>query len=131
MKVSYLFDTHVWLWAQSEPEKLPKRVRNVIEDPDTTLFFSVASTWEIATKHALGRLELPESPAKYISSRLAENQVRILPIEQRHALRSAELPWLHNDPFDRLLIAQAQTERLIFISADRIARKYEISFLWK
>jgi PIN domain nuclease of toxin-antitoxin system len=130
VSAGYLFDTHAWLWAQSEPERLPKRVRAILDDEARALFFSVASSWEIATKHGLGRLELPEPPGRYIAGRVVENGLRMVPIEHAHAIRSAELPRKHSDPFDRLLIAQAQLEDLVLITRDRLIKKYAVATLW-
>jgi PIN domain nuclease of toxin-antitoxin system len=101
-----------------------------MEDTDTTLFLSAASSWEIAIKYALKKLRLPESPGRYIPTRLERGAVTALPIEHAHALRVAELPHHHRDPFDRLLIAQAQLEGATVATADPRFLLYEVDVLW-
>jgi PIN domain nuclease of toxin-antitoxin system len=87
---------------------------------------SIASAWEIAIKHAAGRLKLPEPPLAYIQSRTAEDAISLLPVRLDHVCAAAELPRHHVDPFDRLLIAQAKAEGLVFISHDRHAPLYDL-----
>ncbi len=98
----------------------------MLENSDNELLLSAASAWEIAIKQALGKLSLPEPPSVYVPKRMASNGVRGLPVALVHALRVAELPPIHRDPFDRLLVAQAQEEKLIVVSADPQVRAYEI-----
>lgn len=126
-----LLDTHCWLWMQMAPERLAGSVRELLADPDHRLYFSAASSWEIAVKWALGKLPLPASPAEYVPSRLERQGVEGLPVHHRHALMVASLPHHHRDPFDRLLLAQAQAEDLAFLTADRQLAAYEgVDFLW-
>jgi PIN domain nuclease of toxin-antitoxin system len=96
---------------QISPGKLSNKARGLLEEPDNELFLSAASSWEIAIKHALGRLPLPGPPAEYVPQAMQRQGVTGLPIEHRHALHVASLPRRHGDPFDRLLIAQAQLEQ--------------------
>jgi prevent-host-death family protein len=95
-----------------------------------TRFLSAASAWEIAIKVGLGKLKLPEPPARYVPARLAEQGMDALPIDHGHALRVAELPDHHADPFDRLLVAQAQLERMTLMTADPQLLAYEVDTLW-
>ena len=125
-----LLDTHVWLWWFLEPKRLSSQAVRLMEDTDTTLFLSAASSWEIAIKYALKKLRLPESPGRYIPTRLERGAVTALPIEHAHALRVAELPHHHRDPFDRLLIAQAQLEGATVATADPRFLLYEVDVLW-
>lgn len=122
----FLVDTHCWLWLQASPERLAEDVITLLEDPANDLFLSAASSWEIAIKHALGKLPLPEPPSRYVPSRLAASGCRGLSIEHTHALRVAELPPHHRDPFDRLLVAQAQVEGLVLVTADRQFEGYDV-----
>jgi PIN domain nuclease of toxin-antitoxin system len=124
-----LLDTHCWLWMQISPGKLSSKARGLLEEPDNELFLSAASSWEIAIKHALGRLPLPGLPAEYVPRAMQRQGVAGLPIEHRHALHVASLPRHHGDPFDRLLIAQAQLEQLTLLSADRQLEAYEVKFV--
>ncbi len=125
-----LLDTHCWLWMQTAPERFSERALATIREPASELFLSAASSWEIAIKYQLGRLPLPAVPAEYVPSRLESSGVRGLPIEHRHALAVASLPSHHRDPFDRLLIAQAQLERLTLLTTDRQLGAYEVPILW-
>ena len=125
-----LLDTHTWLWAQSEPNRLNERCRQLLADADETLLFSAASSWEIGIKYALKKLELPEPPGLFVPKRLAQMGITPLPIEHAHALQVAELPHHHRDPFDRLLIAQAQLEGATLATADPRFLLYEVDVLW-
>ena len=100
-----------------------------MSDARNTFFLSVASAWEIALKHAAGRLVLPEAPLAYIQSRTAEDGVRLLPIRVEHVCAAAELPRNHTDPFDRLLIAQARGEQLVLLSHDKAVASYGVRVL--
>lgn len=122
----FLVDTHCWLWLQASPERLSSEMLSLLEDPANELILSAASSWEIAIKYALGKLPLPEPPSRYVPSRMATSGSRGLPVEHAHALRVAELPAHHRDPFDRLLIAQAQIEKLVLVTVDREFEKYDV-----
>lgn len=128
MKV--LLDTHVWLWWISEPERLPRRVVALMEDSGNEILWSVASSWEVAIKYALGKLPLPERPQDFVIRRLARDGIGTLHVEHRHALHVASLPFHHHDPFDRILIAQAEIERIPIVTADPKFRPYGVRILW-
>ena len=119
-----LLDTHVFLWLQTEPERLGERLA-LVEDPETELLVSAASAWEIAIKHALGRLALPEPPATYVPERLRAIGARPVAIEHAHALAVAALPPLHRDPFDRLLVAQSLVLDAPLLTADAAVAAYD------
>lgn len=125
----YLVDTHVWLWMLTAPERIHGRATGVIEDGSSELLLSAASSWEIAIKHAIGRLPLPEAPDTYVPSRIRASGVESLQISHTHALRVAALPRYHDDPFDRLLVAQAQLEGLTVITADSAFDRYDVPVL--
>ncbi len=125
----FLLDTHVWLWWITEPERLPDAMAEAIESPTGRPLFSVASSWEIAVKYAIGKLPLPESPETFVPARLKRDEIETLPIEHRHALHVAALPAHHGDPFDRLLIAQAMLENLPIATVDPRFRAYEVRLL--
>jgi PIN domain nuclease of toxin-antitoxin system len=124
-----LLDTQVWLWMLAAPDRLSAESRTLLVAADNELLFSAASAWEIAIKHGLGKLQLPESPAKYIPRMMVHTSVTPLPVHHRHALHVAELPEHHRDPFDRLLVAQAQVEGVPIISADGHFRQYDVEVL--
>ena len=126
-----LLDTHCWLWWISEPERLQERARNQIADSHNTILLSAVSSWEIAIKYALGRLPLPEPPEDFVPRRLSQDAILGLPIEHIHALRVAALPDHHRDPFDRLLIAQAEVEGIPVMTVDPQFRLYDqIEIIW-
>jgi PIN domain nuclease of toxin-antitoxin system len=124
--VRFLVDTHCWLWLQTSPERLPPEVLSLLESNSNDLVLSAASSWEISIKYALGKLPLPEPPSRYVPSRMRASGSRGLAVEHAHAVRVAELPPHHRDPFDRLLVAQAQIEKLILLTADRQFESYDV-----
>lgn len=121
-----LLDTHVWLWMLTAPERLAD-ARPLVEDPDTSVLLSAASSWEIAIKVSLGRLTLPDPIGTYVPSRIQSTGVTPLAIEHSHVLEVASLPQLHRDPFDRLLVAQAQVESLTIVTADSAVAAYPVA----
>ena len=128
--MSYLLDTHVFIWLDVSPKKLSERASEIITDPDNSLFLSLTSVWEMQIKMRLGKLELKRPLKETILQQRNENRVVILQIELSHILAMDELPFHHKDPFDRLLIAQAQQESLTFLSDDAVIRKYDVRFEW-
>jgi len=129
--VKLLLDTQCWLWWFAQPERLSEEAIAHIADETNELWFSVASIWEIGIKVANGKLPLPEPIDSYISSRMVLLDVQYLEITAPHALRAAALPLHHRDPFDRMLIAQAQIEDMTLVSADSMFKQYsDISLLW-
>ncbi len=125
-----LLDTHIWLWSILSPEKLSDEGRAIIEEAENDLFLSAASSWEISIKYRLGRLPLPEPPESFIPQRLIRDNIKPLSVEHRHACRVSVLPGIHRDPFDRLLIAQAQTEQLLLITADQQLKGYDADIMF-
>jgi PIN domain nuclease of toxin-antitoxin system len=125
-----LIDTECWLWWHLAPERLGASALALLEERRSPLLLSAASSWEIAIKVALGKLELPAAPDSFVPEQLAEDGIDPLAIEHAHALRVARLPPHHNDPFDRLLIAQAQLERCAFLTADAQLVDYEVDLVW-
>lgn len=128
--MKYLLDTSVWLWSVGSVDRINKQGRALLVDGKQELYLSAASTWEISIKAALGKLRLPESPVSYVPTRLTQQGISPLPILQRHALAVYKLPMHHTDPFDRLLIAQAQLEDMAILTADKIFRKYKVALAW-
>lgn len=102
----------------------------MIADGDNEIWFSAASAWEIALKAGKGRLLLPEAPREYVLRRLALHGFRALAVQASHALEVYDLPALHSDPFDRLLIAQSRVERLPLLSADPDIARYDVEIIW-
>ena len=118
-----LLDTHVLLWAVSDPRRLPADVHALMEAPATELVFSAASLWEIAIKNSLGRRAFSVDP-RLLRRNLLENDYRELSITGAHATAVDLLPPIHKDPFDRILVAQAQFEGLTLLTADDTLARY-------
>jgi PIN domain nuclease of toxin-antitoxin system len=125
-----LLDTHCWLWWITTPEKLAPEAQRFIGDGQNEIFLSAASSWEIAIKYALGKLPLPENPETFIPPRLARDTIKSLPIHHTHALHVVSLPLHHRDPFDRLLISQAQMECLLLMTVDKQFKSYDVDLIW-
>ena len=125
-----LLDTNTFLWWNLDDAALSDMARTVIGDGRNEIFLSAASTWEIAIKAAKGRLELPDPPEKYVAERLSLHRFSALPIEISHTLRVYDLPQIHADPFDRLLVAQSQLEGLPILTADAEIRRYQVDVIW-
>lgn len=121
-----LLDTQVWLWMIAERERFSAETAVLLENPANDLLLSAASSWEIAIKHSLGKLTLPAPPARYVPEQIAMTGVTPLPVEHSHALRVAELPPHHRDPFDRRLVAQTELEGATLLTADRQFAPYGI-----
>jgi len=121
-----LLDTHVFLWAASSPKTLSAKARKEIEDLANEVYVSAAVAWEIAIKYPSGKLTLPMGPSSYVPSRLIALGFQQLPITQEHALAVESLPNIHNDPFDRIMIAQAQYESMILVTRDHDSLAYPV-----
>ena len=118
-----LLDTHVLLWAAGVPERLTREARDLIENPETELVFSAASLWEVAIKHGLGRDDFRVDP-HLLRRGLLENGYTELPVAGLHAVALGSLPRMHKDPFDRMLVAQAQVEGITLLTADPTVARY-------
>jgi PIN domain nuclease of toxin-antitoxin system len=117
-RLTYLLDTHVLLWALTEPTRLGNRAREVIENPASQLVVSAASAWEIATKHRLGKLPQADALLGAYSKHLDRLGAIRLPVAEDHALLAGRLEWNHRCPFDRTLAAQAMIESLVLVTGD-------------
>jgi PIN domain nuclease of toxin-antitoxin system len=120
--VNLLLDTHVLLWCLSAPDKLSAKTRKRIERADQVVFVSAASAWEIEIKRDLGKLKAP----KDLAYQLQAKRFTELPLEVRHTAALSSLPRLHQDPFDRMLIAQAMADGLTLVTADGAIRAYPV-----
>ncbi|MDP5015961.1 MAG: type II toxin-antitoxin system VapC family toxin [Dolichospermum sp.] len=126
-----LLDTQCFLWWFAEPERLNEEVISHIADESNELWLSVASVWEMGIKVAIAKLPLPEPLDSYVSSRMMKLGAKSLEITTSHALRTVVLPLHHRDPFDRMLIAQAQMESMILVTADSMFKEYQdTTILW-
>ncbi|MBS1054776.1 type II toxin-antitoxin system VapC family toxin [Gluconobacter kondonii] len=118
-----LLDTHLLLWAAGEPDRLSVRARALMEDQDNALVFSAASLWEITIKAGLGRTDFQIDP-HLLRRGLIENGYEELPVTGQHALAVGQLPDVHRDPFDRILVAQATVEGLLLLTHDPLVQAY-------
>ncbi len=125
-----LLDTHTFLWWITDNPDLSPRAREVISDGDNTLFLSAASGWEIAIKAKLGRLQLPDNPERFVIEHMSLNAINSLPIQLSHALHVYTLPNHHRDPFDRMLVAQSQLEKLPIVTVDPQIAHYPVQVIW-
>jgi PIN domain nuclease of toxin-antitoxin system len=126
--VKVLLDTHVWLWLQTEPERIGSPL-DALTDTENELLFSAASSWEIAIKYGLGRLALPQPPDTYIPERLRLSGTTAIAVEHTHTFAVALLPRVHRDPFDRLLVAQSKLLDAPIVSADTIFERYDVDLM--
>ena len=128
MKV--LVDTCTFLWLADDAPELSGPARTIVTDPDNEVYLSAASAWEIAIKHTLGKLPLPDSPRHFIPTQRTLLALTALPIEEEAVLALDRLPLLHRDPFDRLLVCQALTHGLVIASPDPQIQQYPVRTLW-
>ncbi len=126
--MNLLLDTHLLLWAASEPQRLSKKAREMLADPANRLLFSSASLWEIGIKCSIGRPDFAVDPRRLWRMLLA-NGYHELFVSSEHALTASELPPLHKDPFDRILVAQARAEGLQLLTVDKAVAKYGAAVL--
>lgn len=119
----FLIDTHLLLWGLGEPERLPSAARNLFDDADHEFWFSAASIWEIAIKRARGRPDFEADPRRARNALLANGCIELV-ISSEHAAAISDLPPIHKDPFDRLLIAQARCEGVALATSDEVVARY-------
>ena len=123
--MSYLLDTHVLLWWFQKPGSLLQKAQSAIQQRSQGVYVSSVSTWEILIKRSLGKIRVPNRLFSFIKSQ----GFLELPITIEHTLGLTELPLYHQDPFDRLLVAQAQAENLILITADTHIMEYDVRII--
>ena len=121
--MTYLLDTHVLLWAAGDPRRLTPETRDLLRDPATELSFSTASIWEVVIKSALGRADFRVDP-RQLRDGLLRNGYRELAIRSDHTLAVGQLPTIHSDPFDRILVAQAMVENVTLLTMDEKLARY-------
>jgi PIN domain nuclease of toxin-antitoxin system len=127
--LAVLLDTHAFLWWTQNDSRLSKPARDAIVDSDRRL--SLASCWELAVKVSLNRIGFDQPLNQFLTEQMLANGISLLPIEFRHVMRVAQLPFHDRDPFDRLLVAQAIEERLSLVSADPAFDAYGVARIWK
>jgi len=126
----FLLDTHVLLWWLFGDAKLSASAHRVIRAPENAILVSSASGWEISTKYRLGKLPHAGEAAHNLPDLLRKSRMDVLPISMEHALAAGALPGSHRDPFDRMLIAQAQIEGVAIVTSDQIFKQYQVDVVW-
>lgn len=124
-----LLDTHAFIWWDSDPAQLSPAALAALRDPANEVWLSAASVWEMVIKAQLGNLTL-QLPLADIVSQQQANGLLVLPVTLAHVLAVAGLPPIHKDPFDRVLVAQANGEGAELVSADQVVRQYSVRVLW-
>lgn len=123
-------DTHTIIWLVEAPEKVPRKALNLLSDPAQRVFFSPIVTWELGIKASLGKLKLKVRVDEIANLCLDQYGFEPLPISVAHTLAVAKLPEIHKDPFDRLLVAQATSEKLRIVTDDEMIKKYRVPVVW-
>ena len=128
MKV--LLDTCTFLWIAADAPELSQKAREIFQSPENEVYLSSVSAWEIAVKHDLGRLPLPEKPATYVPNLREIHAIEPLTLDEEAALHVVRLPDLHRDPFDRMLICQAIVLGMVLLTPDELVTQYPARSLW-
>jgi PIN domain nuclease of toxin-antitoxin system len=127
--VNLLIDTHALIWFVAGDRRIGKAARAAMQNDHARLHISAASVWELAIKAARKRIDLRFPVQRYLADRLDEGY-GLLPVEGTHAAAVEHLPFHHHDPFDRLLVAQALSERMAIVTRDRVFKKYGVDVIW-
>ena len=125
-----LLDTCSLLWIASDAPEVSPIARALFADADNEVLLSAVSAWEIAVKHALGKLRLPDPPARFVPSMREQHLILPLPLDEQAVLRLASLPSHHRDPFDRMLVCQALADGLTLLTPDPLIQQYPVSTIW-
>ena len=125
INMKILLDTHVLVWALSSPERIKPKVQDLLVDTDNIVFVSIASLWELQIKKSLNKISLPDD----FISQLQENGFELLDINYKHIAKLDELPLIHRDPFDRMLVAQTIHENLLLVTNDLEIMKYNVKII--
>lgn len=125
----YLLDTHVWLWLDSEPERIPQNILEIFKNPSANLYLSSISCWEVVIKVGQNKLKLGTTPERFFKDLQTDYFAQLLDFSRDHAVRCGQLPDIHKDPFDRALLAQAQIEKIRLVTADRQLALYDSNII--
>jgi len=127
--MNYLLDTHTALWLFEGNEKLPRRVQDIIIDVENKIYISIVSAWEVAIKVSLNKLHFIGGAGLFLSA-IEANNINLLGVKGDYVKTVESLPFIHRDPFDRLLISTALAENLSIITIDENVRKYDAPWVW-
>jgi PIN domain nuclease of toxin-antitoxin system len=129
--MKYLLDTHIFLWFISGDKQLPGEYRDIIRNPANEVFLSAVSLWEAIVKYQLGKLPLPQPPENYLPVQRERHQISSLGLDEASVAQLVNLPSIHRDPFDRMLVCQALAHELTLISVDEAIANYPVSMIGK
>lgn len=124
-----LLDTHIFLWYISADKKLSPRFRDEIRNPENQTYLSIISLWEVIIKYQIGKLPLPEPPQSFLPLQRQQHQIESLPLDEQSVRYLGQLPQLHRDPFDRMLICQANTNQMTLVTSDSAILQYSVTVL--
>jgi PIN domain nuclease of toxin-antitoxin system len=124
-----LLDTHIFLWFISGDTNLPVYMRDAIADPNNDVYLSAVSLWEIIIKYQIGKLPLPQPPESYIPAARQSHRIESLPVDEASVIQLANLPPIHRDPFDRVLICQTLEHGMTLVTVDNNIQKYSVPIL--
>jgi PIN domain nuclease of toxin-antitoxin system len=125
--MTLLLDTHVFLWFINRDARLPAKMRDAIRDTNNQAYLSVVSFWEVSVKYQSGKLPLPQAPEHYIPSLRRQHHILDLQLDEASIAQLANLPRIHNDPFDRMLACQSLEHNLTLMTVDPILQSYPVA----
>jgi PIN domain nuclease of toxin-antitoxin system len=125
-----LLDTCTFLWIAANAPELTANARELFSEPDNKVYLSTVSVWEIAVKHALGKLPLPDTQAVFVREQREQHQIDSLVLDEDSTLQLHKLPPIHRDPFDRMLVCQAIEHDLIILTPDPMIKQYPVKTIW-
>lgn len=128
--MNVLLDTATFLWVCLDSPELSKEARRIFVSPANELYLSSVSAWEIAIKHSIGHLPLPQPPDRFIPAQREKHGIESLPLDEESSLHLALLPKLHRDPFDRMLVCQALVHGLVILTSDPLITAYPVRSVW-
>lgn len=128
--MKFLLDTHTFLWFIDDDKKLSSYARDLIENTDNQCFISMVSIWEMSIKSSLGKLDIPLPINNLYQNHIIANEFDILPIQLKYLQTFHDLPFYHNDPFDRMIIAQSMVENTPIIGCDKVFKDYDVNLFW-
>ena len=128
--MSFLLDTCSFLWVTLKPEKLSNTFLECFSNPNNTVFLSSVTVWEIGIKYSIGKLTLPVTPSLFIPEERESHQITPLGLNEADTFHLENLPFIHKDPFDRMLVSQAIERSLTILTPDPLVRQYPIRTLW-
>ena len=124
-----LLDTHIFLWYISGDKKLTDKARDQVRNPTNEVYLSVVSLWEASVKYQIGKLTLPERPESYLPEQRERHRITSLSLDEGSVKQLANLPMLHRDPFDRMLVCQAKEHELTIVTIDPLIQAYTVAIL--